>query len=235
MTARRRLKARDRLIVALDEGRLSAALALARRLRGTAGWVKIGSILFTAHGPEAVQRVRALGFRVMLDLKFHDIPSTVEASARSAARLRASLMTVHASGGAPMLEAAVRGARQEARRLRIAPPKILAVTVLTSVGGGRSRDVLGLARTALNAGCDGVVASAREAKALRAAFGPKPLIVCPGVRPAWAASNDQQRIATPAEAIASGASALVVGRPITAAADPRQAAARILGEMEDGG
>lgn len=234
-----RLPVRDRLIVAIDDGRLPGALAMARKVRGVAGWVKVGSILFTAHGPDAVRRMAALGFRVMLDLKFHDIPSTVEASVRSAARLKVGLMTLHASGGAAMLSAAARGARDEARVLKIPRPKLLAVTVLTSTAvagrGGAVSTVLGLAQAALDAGCDGVVASAQEAPALRKRFGPKPLIVCPGVRPSWAAANDQSRIATPSGAIAGGASALVVGRPITAADDPRDAARRILSEMEGKG
>ena len=225
-----------RLIVALDFTTLRPAVAMARQLRGMARTVKIGSALFTASGPEAVRGLRALGFEVMLDLKFFDIPNTVEMSCRAATALRAALVTVHAAGGRVMLESAVRGARAEARRLRIPRPKILAVTVLTSAGKDRASSVraqvVGRAREALRAGCDGVVASAQEAAALRAAFGRGPLIVCPGIRPPGSARNDQRRVMTPREALVNGADRLVVGRPITAAARPREAARTLLQAME---
>lgn len=232
------MSAADQLIVALDQPTLREALACAQRLKGLVRWVKVGSILFTAAGPEAVTRMRGLGLRVMLDLKFFDIPSTVELSCRAAVRQRVALVTVHASGQREMLEAAMRGIRDEARKTRIKPPQVLAVTVLTSTGAGAARGtrrrVLDLARGAQHAGCDGVVASAREAPALRKAFGRTLRILCPGIRPRHAQMGDQERIATPAEAVARGADWLVVGRPITAAADPRRAAERILQEMEDG-
>ena len=225
-----------RLIVALDTPTLPAALRLATRVAGVVRDVKVGSILFTACGPEAVRRLRRLGFSVMLDLKWHDIPSTVALSCRAAVRLGINRITVHASGGAAMLRAAVQAVREEARRRRgVARPRVLAVTVLTSDAGASraavTANVLRLARTALAAGCDGVVASAQEAAALRARFGARCHIVCPGIRPAWAARGDQHRIATPAAALRAGADALVVGRPITAARDPRAAAQRILEEM----
>ena len=235
----------DRLIVALDATTAAEALRLAKQVRGLARTVKIGSVLFTACGPSVIARIRALGFRIMLDLKFFDIPSTVELSCRAAVRHRVSLVTVHASGGRAMLEAAVRGMRTEATRLRIARPKVLAVTVLTSVGrhsasAVRAR-VRALARDARQAGCDGVIASAQEAAMLRRTFGRAFQIVCPGIRPrapqgrSGAASRaDQRRVATPAEALARGADALVVGRPITAARRPRAAAQQLLHEMEDG-
>ena len=227
------LSVRDRLIVALDAADGASALRMARSLRGLVRTVKVGNALFTAAGPSVIARLRALGFAVMLDLKFFDIPTTVELSCRSAARRRVAFLTVHASGGRAMLEAAARGSRDEARRLRVTRPKILAVTVLTSDGArGAQRRVLALARQALAAGCDGVVASAREAAGLRRAFGARPLIICPGIRPAGDRRQDQQRICTPAAALARGASALVIGRPITAAPDARAAATRILDEME---
>ena len=238
------MRAADRLIVALDATDEASALRMARTLRGLARTVKVGSALFTACGPAVIQRLHALGLDVMLDLKFFDIPSTVELSCRSAAHHRVAMLTVHASGGRAMLEAAVRGARDEARRLRTPPPKVLAVTRLTSDGGGRpssvQRQVTALAREALRAGCDGVVASAREASGLRRAFGRKPLIVCPGIRLAQPPSggtrrgprDDQRRVCAPADALALGASALVVGRPITAARRPRDAAQQMLREME---
>lgn len=228
---------RDRLIVALDGAALAPALAVARRLRGLARTVKVGSPLFTSCGPEAIRRVRALGFEVMLDLKFFDIPSTVAQSCTAAVRHRVSVLTLHAAGGGPMLEAAVDAVRREAARLGIRRPTLLAVTVLTSAGIGdmptRSR-VLRLAETALAAGCDGVVASAQEARALRARFGRRIRIVCPGIRPPDAPRGDQQRVATPEEALAAGADALVVGRPITESPAPREAAKAILRAMERG-
>ena len=220
-----------RLIVALDFTGLAPALRMARRLRGLVRAVKVGSALFTAAGPEAVARLRALGFEVMLDLKFFDIPNTVELSCRAAGRLGATRLTVHAAGGEEMLRAAVAGARAGARG-RSAAPKVLAVTVLTSAPAGRSR-VVELARTALASGCGGVVASAQEAEALRRALPRRAEIVCPGIRPASASSGDQRRIATPARALANGADLLVVGRPILEAANPARAARNILQEMED--
>jgi len=221
-----------RLIVALDDTELAPTVAMARRLRGLARTLKVGSILFTACGPEMIRRVRALGFEVMLDLKFHDIPSTVELSCRSAVRHRISLLTVHGSGEEAMLAAAVRGCRLEARRRGLPRPRVLAVTVLTSVASdGIAAKTMRMAAKAQRAGCDGVVTSAREAPALRRRFGRTMLIVCPGIRPAHAAAYDQRRVATPAHALERGADCLVVGRPITSAPDPRRAAVRILEEM----
>jgi orotidine-5'-phosphate decarboxylase len=231
------MTASERLIVALDVATLSQARRLARQLTGLARTLKVGSALFTACGPEAVRTLRALGFDVMLDLKFFDIPSTVEASCRAAARQRVSLLTVHAAGGRAMLEAAVAGARAGAARAGAPRPKVLAVTVLTSSGDGSGASVrarvLRLAQAALQAGCDGVVASAQEAAALRRRFGRRLEVVCPGIRPAHAASRqDQRRVGTPRDALARGASRLVIGRPITGARRPRAAAQRILHEME---
>lgn len=229
------MPAADRLIVALDLAEPAAALKVARRLRGVAPWIKIGSALFTRAGPAIVRRVRALGFQVMLDLKFFDIPSTVELSCRSATRHGIGLLTVHAGGGADMLRAAVLGVRAEAARVRLPRPKVLAVTVLTSVGGSAAsarRRVLALAATAQAAGCDGVVASAQEARPIRTRFGPRLLIVCPGIRPAASGRHDQRRVCGPSEALARGADYLVIGRPITEAADPRRAVSEILRDME---
>lgn len=231
------MTASDRLIVALDVAALAQARRLARQLTGLARTLKVGSALFTACGPAAVRTLRALGFDVMLDLKFFDIPSTVEASCRAAAAHRVSLLTVHAAGGRAMLEAAVAGARAGAARAGAPRPKVLAVTVLTSRGDGSGASVrarvLRLAQAALQAGCDGVVASAQEAAALRRRFGRRLEVVCPGIRPAHAASRqDQRRVCTPGLALARGADRLVIGRPITGARRPRAAAQRILHEME---
>ena len=224
-----------RLIVALDCTQLAPALALARRLRGVVRTLKVGSMLFTACGPSAIQRIRALGFEVMLDLKFHDIPSTVEGCCQAAAAQRVRMLTVHAAGGRAMLEAAVRGVHDQTRR-RKRRPLVLAVTVLTSVPQQRGADLRGqavaLAREALRAGCDGVVTSAQEVPAIRRACGRQLMIVAPGIRPPGTSAGDQSRICTPREALERGADCLVVGRPITAARDPRDAARAILEHME---
>ncbi|MBI4597480.1 MAG: orotidine-5'-phosphate decarboxylase [Candidatus Omnitrophica bacterium] len=227
----------EKLIIALDVTTLREALALARQLRGVITTVKVGSALFTAEGPQAIVRLRRLGFEVMLDLKFFDIPSTVELSCRAAVRHRARLITIHASGDPAMLSAAVRGIHAEARRRRIARPQLLGVTVLTSVRRSTSssikRRVMRLAATAVAAGCDGVVASAQEAALLRARFGRRLKIACPGIRPRSASRGDQQRVMSPSEALAAGADWLIVGRPITGAANPRRAAVQLLQAMEE--
>jgi len=227
--------ARERLIVALDTPDLSAAEALVDRLAGVVTHFKVGSVLFTAAGPAAVEMVRKRGGRVFLDLKYHDIPATVGVAVEAAARLGVGLLTVHASGGAAMLRAAT-GAAGPGR------PRIVAVTVLTSLDRAALHGEVGvpsaveghvvhLAQLARNAGCDGVVASPREAARLRALLGPQALIVTPGIRPAGAHADDQARSATPATARRAGADYLVVGRPITGAADPAAAAAAVLAEI----
>ncbi len=215
---------------------------MARRLAGLVRWVKVGSVLFTAAGPDVIRCLRALGMSVMLDLKYLDIPSTVELSCRAAAAHRVGLLTVHTIGGAAMLKAAVRGARTEAARHRATRPLVLGVTVLTSVDGASTRavqrEVLRRATIAHTAGCDGVVASAREAAVLRARFGHRWRIVCPGIRLASSratSKDDQQRVATPAQALRDGAHWLVVGRPITAAPDPRRMAVQVLSDMGTAG
>lgn len=225
----------SRVIVALDVGQLGEALDLGRQLRGVVRRVKIGSALFTAVGPEAIAKLRSLGFDVFLDLKFHDIPSTVEKSCRAAVRHGAWMLTVHASGQREMLEAAAAGVREEAKRLGVGRPLVVGVTVLTSIGGQAAavaRRAVALAREAKAARLDGVVASVHEAAAIRRMLGPKLQIVCPGIRLPSADVADQQRVATPAEAIARGADFLVIGRPITGAPDPRASAQAIIRDME---
>jgi orotidine-5'-phosphate decarboxylase len=230
--------ARDRLIVALDMPGLPAAEALVERLAGVVAHYKVGSALFTAVGPAAVEMVRRRGGRVFLDLKYHDIPATVAGAVEAAARLGVGLLTVHASGGAAMLRAAAEAARAAGRDR----PRIVAVTVLTSLDRAALQRELGvpvavlghavhLAALAREAGCDGVVASPREAARLRSILGPGALIVTPGIRLAGGAAHDQARTATPAMAVRAGADYLVVGRPITEAADPAAAAAAILAEV----
>lgn len=233
---------RDRLIVALDLD-VDGSLSLARQLSGRVGWLKVGMTLFYEAGPDIVIRLRDLGFNVFLDLKLHDIPHQVRGAARSVAHLGAGMLTVHASGGQAMVRAAVDGAREGAADSDVAPPTVLAVTVLTSmddatlsaigVGRGASEQVPLLASLALDAGAGGVVCSPQEATRLRGVLGPEPFIVTPGVRPAGTAIGDQSRVATPAEAIRDGASHLVVGRPITEAPDPVEAAEQIIAQMKE--
>lgn len=229
---------RDRLIVALDVPGLAEAEALLDRLAGVVSTFKIGSQLFTAAGPAAVELCRKRGGRVFLDLKYHDIPATVSGAVREAARLGVTLLTVHASGGRAMLEAAA-AAAGEAGRDR---PRILAVTVLTSLDRAALQrelqvavsvegQVAHLAALAREAGCDGAVASPREARRLRMAMGSGWLIVTPGIRPAGADAGDQARVATPEAAVRAGADYVVVGRPITGAPDPAAAAAAIVAEL----
>jgi orotidine-5'-phosphate decarboxylase len=232
---------RNKLIVALDVPSGDAATRLAQRLQSQAGMFKVGSELFTAAGAAPVRDLVSAGQRVFLDLKFHDIPNTVRAAVREAAKLGVSMVNVHASGGRKMMEAALEGARSAGGGDDVGP-KVVAVTILTSLGTpdleelGISQTpleaVIRLARLAQSAGLDGVVASPREISALRQACGPDFLIVTPGIRPASAATNDQARIATPASAILAGADYLVVGRPITGAPDPAAAASAIIAEME---
>jgi orotidine-5'-phosphate decarboxylase len=228
--------ARRRLIVALDVPHAAAAAELVSRLEGTCSWFKVGLELFVAAGPGVLEPLLQRGHSVFLDLKFHDIPNTVAGAVRSAAGLGARMLTVHAAGGPAILEAA-RAALDGVTN----PPQLLAVTMLTSMDAsqakaiGLERDpakqVELLARMGLDLGVRGFVCSAQEVAALRALTGPEGILVVPGIRPAGAAVGDQKRIATPAETLRLGASYLVVGRPITQAADPPAAAHAILEEM----
>lgn len=234
---------RDRIIVALDQPDLESALACARSLVGHARWVKVGMTLYYREGPAAVAAMRDLGFDVFLDLKLHDIPHQVEGAARAIGALGAGMLTVHASGGADMMEAAVRGARAGATDAGMPVPAVIAVTVLTSmdaealasvgVADSPADQVIGLAALARTAGVDGVVCSPMEAAGMRALLGPETLVVTPGVRPAGAESADQSRVATPAAAFAAGASHIVVGRPITGATDPADAFEKIVNDGQE--
>jgi orotidine-5'-phosphate decarboxylase len=236
------VKARDRLIVALDFDTQEKAIACVERLKSEVRFFKVGFELFSSCGPAIVEKIRSLGADIFLDLKYHDIPNTVAKAAVSVTKLGVYMFNVHAIGGYDMMKKTAQDVALEAKRLGIEKPKIIAVTVLTSmdetalarVGVGISvkDEVLKLALLAKEAGLDGVVASPVEAKMVREAAGKDFLIVTPGVRPAGADVNDQKRIATPKSAIEDGASFIVVGRPITEAKDPVQAARDILKEME---
>ncbi|MEW5739058.1 MAG: orotidine-5'-phosphate decarboxylase [Myxococcota bacterium] len=231
---------RNRLALAADLP-LPDALSLYERVAAHVGVAKVGLSLFVEHGPKAVEAFLARGARVFLDLKLHDIPNTVGLAAERAGALGISYLTVHASGGRAMLEAAVRGARDGAAKAGHAPPVILAVTVLTSmddsalseVGVPTKADaqVERLAALAKASGVGGLVCSAREVARVRGAVGPKLVLCTPGIRPAGSSAGDQARVETPGDAIRAGADLLVVGRPIYEAADPALAAKAIIDEM----
>ncbi len=224
---------RDRIIVALDLPTAEQALDMVGKISGEVSFFKIGLQLYTAAGPEIVRAVLAKGGRVFLDLKLHDIPNTVGKAVRAAGDLGVEMLTLHLSGGRNMIEAAIREC----------PPHLLllGVTVLTSsddetlreigVGEGVEEQTLRLARLGFAAGIRGLIASPHEVRALRKQFGEQMTIITPGVRPAWAKVDDQKRFTTPREAIENGADYLVIGRPITAATDPREAAQKIAAEL----
>jgi orotidine-5'-phosphate decarboxylase len=228
---------RERLIVALDVSTTAAAQNIVAAVGESAFTYKVGMQLYTAEGPRAVRDLIASGRRVFLDLKYHDIPNTVSAAVQEAAALGVSMLTVHAAGGGKMLRAASEAARAVNPNLLL-----LAVTVLTSMDeadletvGVRARivdQVLRLTALSIAAGCRGIVASALEASGLRREFGDEFAIVTPGVRPAGIGHGDQARVVTPADAMAAGATHIVVGRPITAAADPGAEARAILAQID---
>ncbi|HEO71554.1 MAG TPA: orotidine-5'-phosphate decarboxylase [Candidatus Hydrogenedentes bacterium] len=222
------------LIAVLDVNRREEALDTVA-VCGACRWFKIGAQLFTRCGPAIVREVQGLGKNVFLDLKYHDIPNTVAKAARAAADLGAGLLTIHASGGQRMIEAARAGAEGSDTR-------VLAVTVLTSLSDKALRDEVGiperaseavvrLAKMAVGAGAHGVVASPREIEAIRKALGKDALVVTPGIRPAWARKDDQERVMTPRDAAQAGADFIVVGRPILKHADPARAVSLILEEL----
>ena len=235
------IKADDRLIVALDVHTMADVEQLGQKLGDTVSYYKVGMELFYSVGPDVVRWLSQQGKKVFLDLKLHDIPNTVAGGLCSLMDLGASIVNVHASGGYTMMKTAAERLHAAAAERGIECPKIIAITVLTSIsqeewnGTGQTRaiedSVLTLARLTKSAGLDGVVASPREAAAIRQACGPDFLIVTPGVRPAGSDVNDQTRIATPAAAIRNGASHIVVGRPIRMADDPQAAAEAIIAEM----
>ena len=230
------LQPQDRLIVALDVGSAAEALDLASLLAGRCRWLKVGMELFYAEGRDLIHRLQDQGFCIFLDLKLHDIPNTVEAALRSVASLGVQILTLHTAGGPVMMASAA----AQAKMLPQAP-LLAGVTVLTSmdepqllsigVEGSPEQQVLRLAALALESGIGGLVASPRELPALRRQFGTDPVLIVPGIRPAGSPLDDQRRTASPEQAIRDGASLLVVGRPITRAADPVRAVEALLAEI----
>lgn len=235
------MKAIDRLIVAIDDAGLAGVMRTANKLRESVATVKIGSTAFNANGPLAVQALAQLGLRVFLDLKLFDIPEQVSGAVRAMTRPGVFMMTVHTLGGPEMMTAAKRASQDEADRLGLPAPLIVGVTVLTSLDDswlarvglpGTAETVPLLAVAARDAGLDGVVCSALECAGVKAVCGDEFLTVVPGIRPSGTSRDDQKRIATPSFARSQGADYLVVGRPITGAADPQRAAATILRDMD---
>jgi orotidine-5'-phosphate decarboxylase len=234
-------KARDRLIVALDVENADQARRVVDQLRGYAGAFKVGLQLFTSAGPAFVKELCRSGFNIFLDLKFHDIPNTVAMAGIEAARLGVWMFNVHASGGNEMMKRTVSQVSEFCENEALSRPKMIAVTVLTSsaddtleeigIESTPDEQVSRLARLARNAGLDGVVASPLECERLRAELGPDFTIVTPGVRPLNASKDDQKRVMIPSDAIRAGADHLVIGRPITSAPDPADAARKILQEI----
>jgi len=234
----------QRTFVALDTTQVDHAVNLAESLNGHVGGMKVGKEFFTANGPAGVERISVCGMPVFIDLKFHDIPNTVAGAIRAAAPLKPFMINVHASGGAQMMRAAGDAARDAAAALGCVAPLVIAVTVLTSlndedlhtmgVSGSAHDQVLRLADLTQACGLDGVVCSAREVAALKAQNGVDFKLVVPGIRPGWASSDDQKRIVTPSKAIADGADYLVIGRPITGATSPVEAADKVAAEIAAG-
>ena len=232
---------KEKIIIALDVGTKREALALAEALK-EARVFKIGLELFTAEGPALLEEAVRLGKKPFLDLKYHDIPNTVAGAVRSATRKGVHMLTLHTSGGMEMMAAAAREASEESARTGKEKPILLGVTVLTSLKNEELRrigfahavaeQVLRLAVLAKASGLDGVVCSPHEIESIKRECGGAFLVVTPGIRPAWAAAQDQKRIMTPAEAISKGADYLVIGRPITGAPSPQEAFLRVLAELE---
>ncbi|MEQ8964585.1 MAG: orotidine-5'-phosphate decarboxylase [Azospirillaceae bacterium] len=236
-----RLPADNPVFCAVDTNSVEAADHLAHRLAGRVGGLKLGLEFFAAAGPDGIRRVATHGVPIFLDLKLHDIPNTVAGAVRAVVPLGPAFVTLHAAGGRAMMQAAAEAARSEAARLHRPRPRLLGVTVLTSLDDddlramGRDEPVAQqvdrLAHLALDAGLDGLVCAATEIAHLRRRFGREPTLMVPGIRPAWSGADDQKRVTTPAEAMAAGADFLVIGRPITRATDPADAARRVREEL----
>ena len=230
------MEPKDRIIIALDFDSAAESLKLVEQLRGRVGLFKVGSQLFTAEGPSVVGKIMAMGERVFLDLKLHDIPNTAAKAAKVAQAMGVSMITVHAGGGFGMMAAVMGGLKSPS--LDQNRPLVLAVTLLTSLapsdldrlglGSSPADQVVRLAHVAIEAGVDGLVASPAEVALLRRNFGSFPLLLTPGIRPAGIALNDQARVATPEAALKNGADYLVIGRPVTASPNPLESLNRIL-------
>ncbi|WP_417832279.1 orotidine-5'-phosphate decarboxylase [Terasakiella sp.] len=230
------MKAFERIYVALDTTDVSYAVELAQKLKGLVGGMKVGKEFFTANGPQGVAAIRDVGMPVFLDLKFHDIPNTVAGAIRAAKPIAPQIINVHAQGGPEMLKQAANAGRDAGI------PLTIAVTILTAldqedlnaigVNDNIENQVVRLAKLTQDNGLDGVVCSAKEIAPIRAACGPDFKLIVPGIRPAWAAKGDQKRVMTPRDAVLAGADILVIGRPITQADDPVEAAQKIAHELE---
>jgi orotidine-5'-phosphate decarboxylase len=237
LTTRHPREARQRIIVAMDVADRAAMDRLCEILAGSIGMAKVGKQLFTAMGPAAVESLTGAGLGVFLDLKYHDIPNTVAQAVRASRQYGVEFLTVHALGGGDMVSAACEARGDDGR------PAIIAVTLLTSMDSGNLQElgihgeprevVERLAQVALDAGADGLVCSGREVAGLRARFGPAPVLITPGIRPAGSGKDDQARVVTPAAAVSEGADYLVIGRPITAAEDPAAVVEALVVELED--
>jgi orotidine-5'-phosphate decarboxylase len=238
------LQAKERIILALDVDSPEEALGLVEKLRGQVSTFKVGMQLFNLAGPDIVRQINDLGGQVFVDLKFHDIPNTVAAAGRVMAKLGCMMFNIHAAGGQEMMKEAAQAVKEEGNRLGLAVPKILAVTVLTSMSQGElEKDMLitdlkindvvvKWAQMAQLCGIDGVVCSPQEIQGIRAACGSDFKIVTPGIRPSWSEAGDQKRITTPRQALELGADYMVIGRPIIKAVDQNEAARRIIEELE---
>ncbi len=234
--------AKDRIIFALDVGDMDAARRWVDLLGTKVGWFKVGLELFTAAGPPVVELIKENGLKCFLDLKFHDIPNTASGAVRSATRMKVDMMTIHISGGGGMIQAARRAAAEEAQAMGISVPKIIGVSVLTSLNQDDLGDigiqlpvkeqVLNLITLAGKSAIDGIVCSPADLTYVRPHIPKSTTVITPGIRPEWAATGDQKRIATPKMAIDAGADLLVIGRPISKADNPAQAVDRIVQEIE---
>ncbi len=242
MLTREKRAVKDRLIVALDVSSVEEARAVVRELKNEVGMFKAGLELYSIAGLDLFHMMREEGIKLFFDGKFHDIPNTVAQASRNMTRQGVAMFNIHATGGSEMMKAAAEACRQESEKHGM-KPYLIAVTVLTSIAGDALRAelqvneeitkyVCRLAKLTQASGLDGVVASAKEAKSIREACGEEFVIVTPGIRPAWSSQDDQKRIVTPGQAIKDGADFLVVGRPITTAKDRKDAARRVVEEME---
>lgn len=238
------MQAKDRIILALDVDTENQALSLVEQLSPTIGVFKVGMQLYNSCGPQIVEKIHEAGGKVFVDLKFHDIPNTVAAAGKVLTRLGCYMFNVHAAGGREMMSQLVKGVQEEAALKKINPPLTLAVTVLTSISQSQLENdmfitdksvedtVVTWAMMAQECGINGVVCSPQEITAIRNACGKDFKIVTPGIRPSWSAANDQKRITTPKDALTMGADYMVIGRPITAADNPKSASLRIIEELE---